>query len=418
MKTKKASGLAIAIIAMAILLLLGGIFLETDIDTKSSYYQKRDEIKGEQIFPSENYLLYINNTDIGRQKKVTESVPNLELGSMVEYDTIYIASNFQIFSNPLTKNNYKITLSTNQAENINELLVYFTPERISGKHDLLIKANGQTIAQTQAHKTDIPIRLPNIFKTQNASNQTGISSIELTFELIKPKIYQIFNWNKLEIQELKIIQAAQQKEFNKREFDFQINKEDLERAYLNTVISCQEIKELSEPIKITVNNFILTDTNPQCLSKRNLITTDIPLNIINTEKNRLTFETDGYYKIAYSINKIYYTEQDTYKFTIANFNDIIDVVMYGDFDKEAIDIRLNSQTISLNRNEIKSIIPYLRFGVNDLKILTKPIGIKELIIEKNEFIYWEWQYLNYLYSRNLYQIFRIIFSYLHNKTYL
>jgi hypothetical protein len=59
--------------------------------------------------------------------------------------------------------------------------------------------------------------------------------------------------------------------------------------------------------------------------------------------------------------------------------------MYGDFDKEIIDIKLNSQIMSLRRDEIKSIIQYLRFGTNELKILTKPVEIKEFIIEKNEF---------------------------------
>ena len=57
------------------------------------------------------------------------------------------------------------------------------------------------------------------------------------------------------------------------------------------------------------------------------------------------------------------------------------------YKKKTIDIRLNGQTMELDRDEIKSIIPYLRFGTNELKILTKPVEIKELIIEKNEFLY-------------------------------
>ena len=113
---------------------------------------------------------------------------------------------------------------------------------------------------------------------------------------------------------------------------------------------------------------------------------NVPLSILkNQGANSIIMETEGYYKVAYSLNKIYFNDKDVYKFTINSFNDIVDVIIYGDFDKNVIDLRLNSQTFSLARDEIKSIIPYLRFGTNELRILTKPVEIEELIVEKNEF---------------------------------
>ena len=167
----------------------------------------------------------------------------------------------------------------------------------------------------------------------------------------------------------------------------EVEKLDLERAYIEIVVSCDEVVEISHSIKIKVNDYIISDSNPLCTSKNSRISADIPLTVLKSSKNRIEFQTEGYYKMAYSFNKIYFNDEETYKFNINNFNDIIDVVMYGDFDKEVIDIKLNGQTMALKNDEIKSIIPYLRYGKNELIFLTKPVEIEEFIIEKNEFAY-------------------------------
>lgn len=155
---------------------------------------------------------------------------------------------------------------------------------------------------------------------------------------------------------------------------------------MNLAIKCSVIKETSEAIKVNLNNQTILDQNPNCRSYYDTINVNLPLDSLNSDgRNQIVLQTNGLYKIAMSVNKIYLNNKDTYKFTLNSFNDLIDVIMYGDFDKDVIDLRVNSQTISLKRNEIKSILQYLRYGTNEIDILTKPVEIKKLIVEKNQY---------------------------------
>lgn len=383
MKTnnKAANQVGVAIIAMAILLLLGAIFIDDSSPNSKSNYLNKKENLSKNTYPEESYIFYLNDTDIGRQKKVTENFPNIELGSKEEFNTIYIGNNFRLNANPFTSNPYSITLNIDKPKDVNSILIYFKSDRISGDNPVDVLINDNIILQSQMENRDNPIKI-YITKDLNSNN-----SNKITFQIQKPKGYDIFNWNKLDISDLKVVELRQNKENNIKQFDFEVEKIDLERAYIDLVVSCDEIKEISEPIKVIVNGYIITDSNPKCTSKNTKITADIPLNVLKSSKNRLELETVGYYKVAYSFNKIYFNDQETYKFKVNNFNDIIDVVMYGDFDKEVIDIRLNNQTMSLKRDETKQILQYLRYGTNEIKFLTKPVEIEEFVIEKNEFAY-------------------------------
>jgi len=59
------------------------------------------------------------------------------------------------------------------------------------------------------------------------------------------------------------------------------------------------------------------------------------------------------------------------------------VFIYGEFDVDAIDIKLNNEILSVNKNEIQSIIRHLKYGTNEITILTKPVEIEELSIEQD-----------------------------------
>lgn len=63
--------------------------------------------------------------------------------------------------------------------------------------------------------------------------------------------------------------------------------------------------------------------------------------------------------------------------------------MSGDFDKSVVDIKINNQQIVLVRNEIKSILNYLRIGTNEIKILNDKVEFKELVIENDRWNYYE-----------------------------
>lgn len=379
--TKKAvNEVGIGIIAMAVLLLLGSIFVDDSgsFGNGNNNYNNNNN-NNNNYYPHENFLFYLNNTNIGKQNKVTESFPNIELGSEVENDIIYIGNNFRLNANPFSSNRYNMTINIDDPKDTKYLLIYFKPERLSGDNEMIISVNGKRAVATPARASDVPINIP-IYNYNR-------STLTLSYELVKPSFLDIFNWNKLDITDIKVVEVKQNTENNQREFNFQIDKEFLERAYVDLSITCEKQQRVSEAIKIEVNGYIISNQNPDCTSRHNKITAQIPLNILKEDKNTLILETEGFYKVAYGINKVYYNDKELYKFTINSFNDIIDVVIYGDFDREVIDLRLNSQTFSLRRDEIKSIIPYLRFGVNELKILNKPVEIDELIIEKNEFLY-------------------------------
>jgi hypothetical protein len=380
-KTKKASSqIGIIIMLMAGLLLLGSIFVDDgNQPSKNDYLNDRNYNKNNS-YPEEDYLFYLNQTDIGRQKKITESFPNIEIGSKTENNIIHIGNDFKLKANPFSKTYYSFDLDFKKPQDVQQLLIYFKPERITGDQDLKILVNNQIYFQNKARTGEIPITI----NKKLASNQTKVT---ITFMLDKPKWYQIFNWNSFEVKELKVMEISQDSSNNEKEFNFQLDKDYLERVELNLLVDCEKPTTDNPSIKTTINGYIISDENPQCEKYINRITKKIPENILRTNKNTIKFETNGYYKLSYSINKIYFNDKDTYKFTINSFNDIIDVIMYGDFDKDVIDIKINEQTMAIGRDEIVSIIPYLKFGTNEIEFLTKPVEIKEFVVEKNEFLY-------------------------------
>jgi len=384
MKKKASSQVGIAIIVMALLLLLGGIFFDTS--PNDLYTNKKKVSQNETQLPTYNgeyipdtYLFYMKDLDIGRQNRVTESFPNVVLGSKKEFNTVYIGNSFRLMANPFTKNEYTIEVQLSEPKYVNSLLVYLKPNRIAGDQKLRVKIGNRIVSENLARDSDLPINIQNLGKNNG--------TIRITFELDKPKWYSLFNWNKMDVEDLRVVEIVENTQNNKRTLNFQVKPNFLEHAYLNLVVSCDDAKKVSKAIRASVNGFILAEFNPDCSKRNKAVVSEIPLNILDPKKNTLELETSGYYKVAYSIDKIYYNDQDIYTFTINSFNDIIDVVMYGDFDKELIDLRVNSQIFSLKRHEIVSIIPFLRFGVNEIEFLNKPVEIKELIVEKSEFLH-------------------------------
>ena len=148
-------------------------------------------------------------------------------------------------------------------------------------------------------------------------------------------------------------------------------------------MSCEENSGSSPAIKVKVNDYIIGNQNPDCISRYNRMTFNISNNILKEENeiNSLVLETEGYYTLGYSLVKTYFNDQDTYKFNIEDFSEIYDVIMYGDFDKSTIELEINKRRLSLERNEIQSIIPYLRNGVNTVEFRDMPLEIEEFVIE-------------------------------------
>ncbi len=377
MKNKKVvSQVGAGIIAMTLLLLVGAIFMDDSGSNRSNYSKNRNNYSDDL---PESYIFYLKDTDIGRQKKTTNSFPNFNLGSKEQDNIIYMDNAFNIKSTPFSKIYYSFTLNFNEPENIEKLLIYGNLKKNTGKNELIIRVGDKIYYKGSARNSEFPLII-------NYRPGKNVTSALLTIEIDKPPFYSIFNWNSYSFSELKVVEKIKDKSNHYKEFSFSIDDLFLERVETNLVVNCDTVKiDNYKPIKIEVNNYTLADFTPNCTSHYNRVNREIPLNILKTDNNKISFKTDGYYTIGYSINSIFYNDKDVYKFNINNFNNVIDIVMYGDFDSEVIDIRLNSKTMSLRRNEIKSIIQYLRYGTNELKILTKPLSIKELIIETNDF---------------------------------
>lgn len=362
------------IIIVGILLLLGGIFFDDYTISSDSSSNRNPSSTTSQDYK----LFHINDTNIGSQQKTTQSYPNIELGSKTQYTTLLVEPFVELRSNPFTVSETTFTINPQTNKNIEQYLIYGDPEIVSGDAILEIYSNNSLVTQKTIRENSFPLSVRELSKTPNKST-------EITMKLKKPSFFSLFSWNKLQMEDFRIVEQSRNTQNSQREFNFQIDKTFLNRTTIQLSISCDEIKETSDPIKVTVNEYIVTNENPQCDSNYNTIDAKIPQNILKEDKNSLELETNGYYKLGYSINNIYFNDQQTYKFTINSFDDIVDVVMYGDFNKDVIDIRLNNQIMTLERDEIKSIVQYLRFGTNELEILTKPVEIEEFTIEKNEF---------------------------------
>jgi len=383
-KNKKATNeVGMGIIAMALLLLLGGIFFSGDNSSIWENENGNNLNKNSDDFDYNNYLFFLNETEIGRQVKVTDSFPNVELGSEEFYNMIYNGNSFAISSNPFSKTYYSFVLPVENPREVENLLFYFKMKRTSGNQDLVIKINDKVMFKSKARDSEIPVNIPIRFTGNNTGNVTSVN-LNVKIELEKPAFYNLFNWNKARFEEFRVVENRRNKDNNNREFSFQVDKKFLDKTYVNFVIDCNN-KIGTSPVKVDVNGYTVANFLPKCTSKFNYVTKEVPLNILNENNNKLTLSTDGFYKIAYSFNKLYFNDKDIYYFDVKSFNDFYDAVIYGEFDKQIIDVKLNDYTFDLQSREMENVINYLRIGKNKLEILTKPVEIKELKIEKSIF---------------------------------
>lgn len=376
MKTKKGTKeLGIGIIAFAMILLLGGILSDNPISfsQKDKYLDERSNYIDSE-YPEENYLFYLEEFELGREQRITQNFPNIELGSKEEYTTLFSTQRVELRSNMFKKNSADIRVVTTNRENVKELQLYASSNQLSGDENLVIKINGKEVAQVPSEGY-FPIVIRDL-----PENDT----FTMSAELVKPAWYNLFSWNKVELKDFRVIEVSQDDNEKIKEFSFEVNEQRyLDELLVQLVVSCEENSGSSPAIKVKVNDYIIGNQNPDCISRYNRMTFNISKNILKEENeiNSLVLETEGYYTLGYSLVKTYFNDQDTYKFNIEDFSEIYDVIMYGDFDKSTIELEINKRRLSLERNEIQSIIPYLRNGVNTVEFRDMPLEIEEFVIE-------------------------------------
>lgn len=373
--------LGAGIIVMALLLFLSGLF-SLDNSSQSNYINSNNNYYSNNTSYDPNVLFSLQNQVIGKDYKQIISFSNVYLGSKEDYKVIYLGNSFYLHSNPFTVSEHTIQVSVDNISNVGSLYLYFNTNR-TGEENLNVYVNGQLISSNKALPGDIPIVINKnqikVFKNKTLENQ-----IFITFKLSKPKFYDIFNWNTLKIYDLKVVEKELNNDNKKKSFRFKTDNPYLKSLYVDLVISCGKYSGIEDapPIYGLLNGQIVFQDNPNCKSSNTVLEKNIPLNLLNNGYNELTLSTNGYYKLAVRVNEIYFNDQDTYYFNVDNFNNINDIVIYGDFDQDVIDLYINDRLISLGRREVKSILPYLVYGLNKITILTKPVEIKNLYIRK------------------------------------
>jgi hypothetical protein len=376
MNKKANKELGIGIIAFALLLLLVGIFQENPItlepiDNSNNGAYNNDE------FPEKNYLFYLEDFELGTQKKSTQSFPNIKLGSQKEYITTFIEPRIILIENMFRSVEYKLSYSIENTKDTKELLLYSNIEQLSGSNEIEVYNNGKLITSIPAKSKYLPIRIRELNK--NGTN-------EIVLKIKKVPFYNIFSWNKIEFRDFRIVELRKNEDENTKTFTFEVDKENLQNVSIQLVVNCEENSKTSQGIEIKVNDYILTNQNPTCTSRYNRIGVLVPKNILTFDKpNTLTLSTQGYYTLAYSITSTSFNEQESYKFVINDFSEIFDVVVYGDYDKNYLSIKINNKRLEIPRNDYVSIFPYVRYGVNEIEFLQKPLSIKEFVIEKIDY---------------------------------
>jgi len=373
------TSIGIAIIIFSILFLLSSSFINLENNNNSNKDSKSNN------YPEDNYVFFLNNTLLGVNNIEIESYPNIEIGSPIKREIIYKGSSFKLYSNFLSSNFFTINVPKKSDEEIKYFLVYGKVERETGDNDIIIKFNGNNYYEGKGDSNSFPIVInPNnneynpINKTTNTSNNNI-----LKFQIVKPKFFQIWDWNNVYVKDLTIIKVKKDLGKKTRNFNFYLQKDYLKNVYLSLTVDCQTYEDNSN-VKVNVNGYDITNIYFDCDGRYNTKEVEIPLDTLKNNNN-LTFTSDGYVKLSYNIKKVYYNDKFKYKFEIYNFKDITDILIYGDFNKDEIDLRINDRLITLKDKDFMSIIDYIKYGVNEIEILEKPLDIKELYIEKD---YW------------------------------
>ncbi len=372
MKKKGNFGIGLVIIALGFLFLIfGSSFVESSTKHSNTgvYYNSTS---------GSNYLLELHNLTLGRQRIAVESYPNLEVGSPEEKDVVFQSSSIKLLSNFLTKTDFEVRIPVKPDECIEYLLFYTSPDIESLSNDVIVTVNNDSVYVGRLDFTDIPILIP-------VPNNVSGNVLTVKVYVDKPRFFQVWKWNSLYLKNNKIVEVVRKKDNSEQSFRFYVLNPSLESLYVNLLVDCAD-SERGSTLEVLVNNYSLSKFSFDCEHLHNSKTISVPLNIVGRD-NKITFRTDGYLKFSYNIKKVFFNDKFVYTFNLNNYNDIVDVVVRGDFDKETIDIKVNGHLMELDRNEIKSILPYLRIGVNQIEFLSKPLDIKEFYVEKVDWYY-------------------------------
>ena len=366
---KSLNPFAIGIILFSFLALFF-VFFENNnsIVSKSDYESLEVVNKSDKLF-------FLEDKTLGSQTTISQNYKDITIGKIRENDVIYSTNFFRLNSNPFGSNEIKLSFDIFDAKDTEELLVYFNTNYIKGDSQIVnFDLNGLKQVKTLLSNENSPlsIRFDQKLKT--------LQNVDMIINLENIAFYDFFNWNKADVKEFSIVQSKVSNDSVNMNFNFEVKLEDLKSSYITIYVSC--LDDDRDEISFYVNENFISKAFPTCQKDSEEFKINVPINLFEDKQNTLILKTEALYKISFSIQNEYFERRNSYTFNLDSFKNLYDVVLYGDFNKDKLNIKINSKTVELDLDEVKSIMPYLNFGVNKITFLDDDLEIYELSIEK------------------------------------
>ena len=333
----------------------------------------KDDLTDEEI--KANKLFFLEDKTLGKLAIISQDYKDVVIGKLEESDIIFSSNSFRLNSNPFTSNEVLLEFDIFDAKNTKEILIYFSEEYITGSNQIIqVSVNDLKTTKTILSSENSPIRV-NFDR-----NLKTIEDVRLKIKLEDVSLFDIFNWNKVDINDLSVVQTKVSDENLDTKFLFDVDLKDVKSSNVKVYLECLE--DFSNKIFMYVNDNIFSNINPKCSGEVEEYNLNIPLDYLYDGKNELLINTTSLYKMTFSIQNEYFERKNSNTFNINSFKDLFDIVMYGDFNKQKLNVKINDDVLELDLNEVKSVIQYLNFGVNKITFLDDEIEIYEFSIEK------------------------------------
>lgn len=393
--SRKANMVGFAIIGLAVLLLLGSVATDPDSvvsegssgsnsgggsnsDSNGDYEIENFDIINERLFQ-------LNSTILGKEEVEIQTYPNIKIGSAVEYEELKQEKEIILRQGAFNSNEFSLTLNRDILDNEDfmYLLVVVQSPKSSFDSSLGLFIN-QNLYSTYEKSSLFPVKIE---RSSFQKNQDNI----ITIKTPPVEWYELFSKSEQILNEIRVIGVFQDSRYSQRDIDFLINSDDednLNFLRMKLSVVCPQGEDGSNNIEAFVNNFKVLSQNPTCLSNSagsTVLSAQIPTQILNLEndaKNTILLDTQGRYDTSLQIEEVYFNDNYEHSFYINRGSDVEDVIIFGDFDKESLDLKINSHRFTIQRRQTQSIKTKLRSGRNELVIYDRPIEIEDLIIEQ------------------------------------
>jgi hypothetical protein len=381
LKKKSFNPFGIGVILFLLLILIFN-FTDDSSNNNSILDNDKTDFKSKKIeYKIQNDVIFgLKNTIYGKSQIISKAFKNLKIGLVENYKTIYQVNSIRLISNPFSTSKVSFEVPIEDINDTTQLLFYLNPKYITGENEILkININNLRIINVPLNSGNVPISI-NLDKKLKS-----IETLNITLKLTPIPIYELTNWNKVDITEFKIIQKKTNKKNLKKEFKFETTIDSLETSGMNIYLSCYKDND-KKPIQLYLNENLIEEISPQCKVNENY-RIELPQYYLNEGENILKFETESSYKTSFSIDTLYFNKKKSYTFDIETFDNLLDIVIYGEFNKEYLTYKINGNLLKVGKDEIQSIISYLNYGKNKITIVDEVIEIYDLTIEKsNELI--------------------------------